>query len=147
MNKPIYLVSMALMIVGIALSTLTGPRYILSPTPVFQYGSLLNLIVMWACSLLLVVAFGRRFLDVARGRVDISTLVGTGFARFLQRSGIVLLAAGYALFIGAAALYAATPEGRSEILFLARGAVQLLPTGLVLFELGRLIGRDVTDAA
>ncbi|MEO1035100.1 MAG: hypothetical protein AAFX44_06005 [Pseudomonadota bacterium] len=139
MNRTLHLVSVALLIPGLLLSLFIGSRFVASPYAVFQLGTALNSFMAIVVGLALAVMLGARLMAVLSRRVDISTPRGSGIAALSQKTGRLFVVAFYALYSLATFAYVVTPPARNEIVVLTSGLLPLLPTGLLLFEAGRLM--------
>lgn len=140
MNKTLYLLSLAIMILISALGALQGTRYILSPVAFFQIATLLNMIVPAILGVLLAVFLSARFADVWRNRMDTNFKVARPIARASYAVGRILIWAFYVLLLVAIAfLVLARGQLGGEVSFLFGPLLKTLPVGLVLFELSRLL--------
>ncbi|WP_417445547.1 hypothetical protein [Kangiella sp.] len=139
MNKKIYLLSTALLIVGALLSTMSGWRFFLSPVSIFKLGSMLNIIFSIGLGALIAYMLWIRFISVWKNDVDITVRAKTKHASYIQNSGRWLVYGYYIIFPLLLVLMFFGGSVKSEIRFLFFPLLKIFPVGYVLFEMSRLI--------
>ena len=144
MSKSLYQCSLSLIILAAILQAFQGTRYISSPVVAFQIATLANMVLPFIMSILLVVFLGARFADVWTGRVEVTTPASRPIARASQRAGKILIYLFYAMLL-AIVIFLILAGGRlqGEAGFLFAPMAKVLPVGLVLVELGRIL--DLND--
>lgn len=140
MNRKLYLLSVGLLILVALLSMLQGTRFIRSPIGVFQLATLLNMVMPVVLGGLVAFFLAARFADVWRGHADVQDRAARPIARASQTAGKLLIGVFYVLLvIGIGFLILAKGQLSGEIGFLYGPLLRMLPIGLILFELGRVL--------
>lgn len=140
MNKKLYLLSIALLILVALMSALQGTRFIRSPVGVFQLATLLNMVMPLVLGALVALFLAVRFGDVWRGHADVQVRASRPIAKASQTAGKLLVGVFYILLaIAIGFLILAKGQLSGEIGFLFGPLLRTLPIGLVLFELGRIL--------
>ncbi|MCL6414071.1 hypothetical protein MIB92_00275 [Aestuariirhabdus sp. Z084] len=142
MNKKIYLISTALLIIGALLSTMSGWRYFFSPVSLFKLGTLLNIVFSIGLGALMAYMLSIRFLSVWKNSVDITMRAKTKHALYIQNSGRWLVYGYYVLFPLLLILMFFGGPVKAEIKFLFFPLLKIFPIGYILFEMARLIDFD-----
>jgi hypothetical protein len=91
MNKKLYLLSIALLILVALLSALQGTRFIRSPVGVFQLATLLNMVMPVVLGALVAFFLAVRFADVWRGHADVQVRASRPIANASQTAGKLLV--------------------------------------------------------
>ena len=140
MNKTLYLFSLGLIILGALAILLLGGSAVLGPLLQLQVLSLLRVGLSLLTVILLTVFLGTRFMDVWRDRVDIRELPKRPIARKACLWGKWLLIL-YYLLLAACILSMAVfrQQLAGELQFMFAPLMQVLPLGLLFFELGHLL--------
>src|SRR5689334_9563426 len=94
MRKTLVLIAIGSTMLMLLSSILMGARYVLSPAPILQFGTLLNLYARPLVALLITIVLAARFADFWSGRAALSRESSSRMAGFAQTLGIALIAIG-----------------------------------------------------
>jgi len=145
MRKVLVLIALGFTMLLLLGVTFSAARYVLSPAPILQLGTLLNLYGRPLIAALAVFVLAARFSDVWSGRASMRPASTSRIAGFAQGLGITLIAAGIVLLVGVLVLNFTIPQQhRAEIplFFLFGPLLTCLPFGYVVFEIGLSLARD-----
>jgi hypothetical protein len=145
MRKFLVLTTLVVTMLALVFSALAGARYVLSPAPVLQVGTLLNLYGRPLVALLVLIVLAARFKDIWKGSVRLDEPCEHRIAGFAQSLGLVLMGGALVLLVGVLTLHFSTSalnRGQLPLFFLFGPLVALMPIGYFVFELGRSIERD-----
>jgi len=142
MNKKIYLIATALLILGSILWAFSGWRYFLSPVSLFRIGTIMNIVLSISLGGLFVYALSLRFHSVWKGNVDVTMLAETPHALRIQNVSRWVLYSYFILLPLYIVLMFMGGSVRAEIRFLFSPLLKVLPAGYILFEIARLIDFD-----
>ena len=142
MNRKLYLLSTALLMLAAILSMLSGWRYFLSPVSLFQLGTLLNMLFSIGIGLLLAYMLFIRFSAVWKNRIDITIQATSKHANIIQKASKILLYGYYIILPIIILLLFLGGSVRAEIKFLFFPLLKVLPAGYILFEMSRLIDME-----
>jgi len=150
MRKFLVLTTLIVTMLAALFGALAGARYVLSPAPVLQVGTLLNVYVRPVVALLALIVLAARFKDIWKGSVRLDEPCEHKIAGFAQGLGYVLMGGALVLLVGVLALHfsiSARIRAELPLFFLFGPLIALMPIGYFLFEIGRSIERDRQLAA
>jgi hypothetical protein len=145
MRKVLVLIAIGFTMLVLLGVTLVGARYVLSPAPILQIGTLLNLYGRPLIALLIAIVLAARFADVWTSRATLNPASSSRMASFAQALGITLIAIGIVLLIAVLVLNFAIPRqhrGEIPLFFLFGPLLAFIPFGYFTFEIGLSMSRD-----
>jgi len=145
MRKLLVLIALGFTMLLLLTTTLAMARYVLSPAPLLQLGTLLQVYGRPVVAILVLVVLAARFADFWSGRATLHPASASRVASFAQGLGITLIGLGIVLLVGVLVLNFAIPQQhRAEVpLFFLFGPLLIaIPLGYVVFEVGLSIARD-----
>jgi len=145
MRKPLVLTALGITMLVLLLTTLSAARYVLSPAPLLQVGTLLQIYGRPIVAIFVIVVLAARFADFWSGRASVRPSSPSRMARFAQSLGVTLIVLWIILLIGVFVLNYTIPRqyrGEIPLFFLFGPLLFAIPLGYVVFEVGLSIARD-----